>query len=49
MTLSGWVVMVLSVGFMTALAAWCVYRVMKEPQASERIHSQDGIDTRDQE
>ena len=49
MTLSGWVVMLLSVGFVTGLAVWCIYRVMKEPEAPQRLHAQDEIDTHDQE
>ncbi len=49
MTLGGWVVMTLSAGGMTALLAWCVYRVMSDPQATHKIHSQADIDTRDKE
>jgi len=49
MTISGWVVMILSVGFVTGLSVWCVYRVMKEPEAPERMHAQDEIDTHDKE
>ncbi|MBM3862298.1 MAG: cytochrome P450 [Verrucomicrobia bacterium] len=49
MTLSGWVVMILSVGFVTSMLVWCIYLVMKEPEATERLHAQDEIDTRDTE
>lgn len=49
MRLSGWIIMITSVGFVTALATWCVYRVMKEPEAPERLHAQAEIDTHDQE
>lgn len=49
MTLSGWVVMILSVGFVTGLFAWCVWRVMKEPEAPEHLRAPDEIDTHDKE
>jgi|YelNatPaOPRAMG01_1025707.scaffolds.fasta_scaffold04592_6 multisubunit Na+/H+ antiporter MnhF subunit len=49
MTLSGWIVMIFSVGFVTGLLGWCVYRVMREPEAPERLHAQDEIDTHDQD
>jgi len=49
MTLSGWVVMIVSVGAVTGLLAWCIYRVLKEPEAPERLHAPDEIDTHDQE
>jgi hypothetical protein len=49
MSLSGWIVMILSVGFVTVLTVYCVYRVIKEPEAPERMHAPDEIDTHDQE
>lgn len=49
MTLSGWVVMILSVGFVTILLGWCIWRVLKEPEAPERIHAPEEIDTHDTE
>ncbi|MCX7886483.1 MAG: hypothetical protein N3B01_04380 [Verrucomicrobiae bacterium] len=49
MTLSGWVVMILSVGFVTGLLVWCIWRVLKEPEAPERLHAPEEIDTRDTE
>ncbi|MCX6998657.1 MAG: hypothetical protein NTV49_16645 [Kiritimatiellaeota bacterium] len=49
MTLSGWMVMLLSVGFVTGLTVWCIYRVMQEPEAPAHMHAQDEIDTHDRE
>lgn len=47
MTLGGWVVMLLSVGGVTAWFSWCVYQVLHEPGATRKMHSQIDIDTRD--
>jgi len=49
MTLSGWVVMVLSVGFVTGLTAWCIWRVLRAPEVPEHLHAQPEIDTHDEE
>ena len=49
MSLSGWITMILSVGFVTGLLSWCIYRVVKEPKASKHLHSQADIDTHDRE
>lgn len=38
MTLGGWIVMSLSVGTVTALFAWCVWMVLRQPERAERIH-----------
>ena len=35
----GWMVMLLSVGFVTLLLAWCIWRVMRESSAA-KVHSQ---------
>jgi hypothetical protein len=43
----GWVVMLLSVGFVTLLLAWCIWRVMGESN-SRKVHGQIDIDTPDQ-
>jgi hypothetical protein len=32
MTIGGWITMILSVGFVTGLFAWCIYRVLKGPE-----------------
>jgi len=49
MTIGGWIIMVLSVGGMTGLLAWCIRRVLKEPNATRKLHSQADIDTHDTE
>lgn len=48
LTWGGWIVMIASVGFVTALLAWCVGRVMRE-STPEKLHSQVDVDTRDSE
>ncbi len=49
MTLGGWIIMVVSVGFVTSLLVWCIVRVLKEPEAPKKLHSQADIDTHDRE
>lgn len=48
-TLGGWIIMLTSVGFVTGLMSWCIYKVLTTPEATERVHSQIDIDTLDQE
>ncbi|HMP72128.1 MAG TPA: hypothetical protein PKE55_02590 [Kiritimatiellia bacterium] len=47
MTLGGWIVMIGSVGFVTGLLTWCVYKVVTIPEATKHIHGQLDVDTRD--
>lgn len=47
MTGPGWVTMIVSVGFVSGLLAWCIYKVLTTPGASEHIHSQADIETPD--
>ncbi len=47
MTPSGWIVMTLSVGFVTSLMSWCIYRVLSQPGVEEHMHAAPEIDTRD--
>ena len=47
MTLAGWIVMILAVGGITALLAWCIHKVVSTRDSSERIHSQVDIETAD--
>lgn len=49
MTLGGWIVMGLSVGGMTFLLGWCIYKVISTPGSTEHIHSQADIETPDTE
>ena len=39
MTTSGLLVMLLSVGTVVILFAWCVYKVLTTPNETEKIHS----------
>lgn len=47
LTLGGWITMILSVGFVTLLLGWCIWRVLREPRAEQRIHSQFDIEPPD--
>ncbi len=38
MTIAGWLVMVLSVGSVTLLFSWCIYKVITTPGETERMH-----------
>ncbi len=49
MTISGWIVMVLTVAGMTGLLLWCVYKVLSTPGSSEHLHAQVDIDTNDRD
>lgn len=49
LTIGGWFTMVMSVGFVTGLFAWCIWRVVRAPDASEHMHSQMDIETPDVE
>jgi len=49
MNLGGWIIMAISVGGMTALLGWCIYKVIATPGSSEHVHSQVDIDPHDQD
>ncbi len=49
MITGGWIIMILAVGGMTGLLAWCVYKVVSTPGSSEHIHAQSDIDPHDQD
>lgn len=49
MTIGGWITMILSVGFVTVLFVWCVWKVLVTPQATEYLHGELNIDTHDRE
>lgn len=38
MTLSGWIIMALSVGSVSALLVWCVLKVLSTPDETEHVH-----------
>lgn len=46
LTPGGWIVMILSVGFVTCLLGWCVRRVVKE-SSLQKVRGPADIDTRD--
>ncbi|MEW6303240.1 MAG: hypothetical protein AB1705_07205 [Verrucomicrobiota bacterium] len=41
--------MILSVGFVTTLFAWCVWKVLCGTEPVDKLHSLDSIDTKDTE
>lgn len=47
MTPGGWLIMILSVGFVTTLFIWCVWKVLATPEASKRVHDLGETDTGD--
>jgi hypothetical protein len=47
MTTGGWITMILSVGFVVTMFGWSMGKVLFGKEASEKLHSLDGIDTRD--
>jgi hypothetical protein len=49
MTVGGWIIMILSVGSVSSLLIWTIVRVINIPGATEHIHSELDIDTRDQD
>lgn len=38
MTLSGWIIMALSVGSVSALLIWCIVKVLCTPEETEHVH-----------
>lgn len=38
MTAAGWIFMIISVGTVCALFAWCMWKVLSTPGESERMH-----------
>jgi len=49
MTVGGWIVMLLSVGGVTSLLGWCIYKVVSTPGSSGHLHAQADIETPDTE
>ncbi len=47
MTQAGWTMMVLSVGFVLGLAAFCFYRVLTTPRSEEQMHGPMDIEPDD--
>ena len=46
LTAGGWMAMILSVGLVTLLLSWCIYRVMRESSA-KKVPAPVDIDTGD--
>ena len=38
MTFGGWMVMILSVGSVSGLFLWCLWKVLMPPEKSEKLH-----------
>lgn len=47
LTPGGWTVMLLSVGFVTLLLAWCIWKVLATPGETGKLHAQADIDPHD--
>lgn len=47
MTIGGWITMILSVGFVTLLLGWCLWKVLTTPEATRHLHGELDIDTQD--
>ena len=43
MTMGGWITMLVSVTFVTALFGWCVYRVLRSPADPDRLAHVDPV------
>lgn len=41
MTTSGFIVMLISVGTVTVLFGWCIWKVLTTPNESEHLHAVD--------
>ncbi|MCS6971071.1 MAG: hypothetical protein RMM29_03935 [Planctomycetota bacterium] len=48
MSWAGWLTMLAAVGGATALFAWCLWKVLSTPQATERLHGVPDTEPRDQ-
>lgn len=49
MMTGGWIIMILSVGFVTGLLGWSIYKVITTPDSAETVPSQINIDTKDRD
>lgn len=47
MTIGGWLTMTLSVGSVTALFVWCVYRVLRGPADEDRYAHVEPVEEED--
>jgi multisubunit Na+/H+ antiporter MnhF subunit len=44
MTTGGWINLILSVGFVTILFAWCIYRVLRGPKDPAKLAHIEPLD-----
>jgi hypothetical protein len=49
MTTPGWIMMLVSVGFVIGLLLFCFYRVLTTPKSEKHMHGPLDIDTGDQD
>jgi hypothetical protein len=49
MTLTGWILLIVSVVSIVAWNVWCFYRVLRTPVAKGHLHAPLDIDTRERE
>lgn len=49
LTVPGWITMLLSVGFVSGLLGWSVWKVITTPGETDRLHSQLDMGTPDVE
>ncbi len=47
MTTPGWILMILSVGFVLGLVTFCFYRVLRTPKTTQHMHAPLEINTHD--
>ncbi len=47
MSPGGWLALILGVGGSSLALAWCLWRVLRTPGASERIHAPPDLEPRD--
>ena len=48
MTLLGWIMMIVSIGFVVTLNVYCFTKVLRTPKSTEHMHAPLEIDTHDQ-
>ena len=51
MTIGGWIMLIASIGSVTGLFIWCIYKVLSIPEETEHIHGfeQETPDTESRE
>jgi hypothetical protein len=49
MTIDGWITMLLSIGAVTSLFGWCIYKVLTTPEGVEHVVAPVEVDPGDRE